>query len=77
MESSEQHTIRLAAKKLAHWYRYINETFVLWTHGKEDLQCFLQLLNSIHPSIKLSRKVKQNTVLPFLDVMVRKNQMAH
>jgi membrane-bound inhibitor of C-type lysozyme len=41
-EFFEQHVISLAAKKPADGYRYMDDTFTVWTHGKEELQSFLQ-----------------------------------
>jgi hypothetical protein len=33
--SFEQQAISLVAKKPAHWFRYMDDTF--WTHGKDEL----------------------------------------
>jgi hypothetical protein len=66
MEHFEQRAS--AAKKPAHWYRYVDDTFVVWPHGKEELQNFLQHLNSIHPNIKFTMEIEHNKSLPFLDV---------
>jgi hypothetical protein len=48
MESFEQQAISSGAKKCTHWYRYGYDTTVVWTHRKEELQGFLQQLNSVH-----------------------------
>jgi hypothetical protein len=58
------------AKKPAHWYRYVDDTFVVWTHGQEELHRFLQHLNTIHSNIKFTMEVEKNNTLPFLDVLV-------
>jgi hypothetical protein len=70
MESFELQAMSLATKKPAHWYRYVDDTFVVWTHGKEELRCFLQQLNSMHPNMKFTMEVEHNITLPFLDVLV-------
>jgi hypothetical protein len=70
MEFFEQQAINLATKKPAHWYRYADDTFVVWAHGKQELRVFLQHLNSIHPNIKFTLEVEQNHALPLLDVSV-------
>jgi hypothetical protein len=44
------------------WKRFVNDTNVLWPHGKEELQHLFQNLNNINGSI------------PFLDILInRKN----
>jgi hypothetical protein len=48
----EQQAISLVANKPAYGYRYINNRFVAWTYRKEQLQSFLQHLNSIHSNIQ-------------------------
>jgi hypothetical protein len=60
----------LATKKLAHWYRYVSDTFIVWTHRKERLHGFLQHLNSIHTDIKFTADVEQDRTLSFLDFLV-------
>ena len=33
------------------WKRYIDDIFVVWTHGEESLHTFINHLNTSHPSI--------------------------
>jgi hypothetical protein len=66
----EQQTISLETKKPAWWFRFVDDTFAVWPHGKDELQELLKHLNSIHPNITFTMKVEQNKVLPFLDVLV-------
>jgi hypothetical protein len=42
----------------------------MWSHGKDDLQDFLQHLNNIHKSIEFTMEIEQDRTLPFLDVLV-------
>jgi hypothetical protein len=70
MEHSEHQTWSSAIKKPTHCYRYVTYTFVVWAHGKDELQEFLKHLNNIHPIIKFAMKVEQNKTLLFLDVLV-------
>jgi hypothetical protein len=44
MESFEQQAICLVAKKLAHWYRYADDTFVIWTHGRKSFKISFTIL---------------------------------
>jgi hypothetical protein len=45
MEYSEQEAIVSAANKPAHWYRYADNTCVICTHGKDELQGLLKNQN--------------------------------
>ena len=51
------------------WLRYIDDIFIVWTHGRDLLNKFLDLANSFHPTIKFSSYSSSEQV-PFLDVMV-------
>ena len=44
------------------WLRYIDDIFLIWTHGRP-------LTNSFYPSIKFTSNIS-TTSIPFLDVMV-------
>ena len=55
------------------WLRYVDDTFVIWPHGRDKLQDFLSLLNEHHPSISFSFEIEANNTLPFLDVAVSRN----
>jgi hypothetical protein len=70
MESFEQQAISSVAKRSTHWYRCGYNTIVVWIHGKEELQDFLEHLNSVHTNIKVIVEVEQNKTLYFLSVLV-------
>jgi hypothetical protein len=36
------------------WFRYVDDTFVIWPHGPSKLSEFLDHLNSIHESIQFT-----------------------
>ena len=50
MEHFEQNALANIALVPKLWKRYVDDIFVLWSHGKE-LNIFLSYLNNIHPSI--------------------------
>ncbi len=31
------------------WHRYIDDVFMIWTHGVEELKKFIEHLKSVHP----------------------------
>jgi hypothetical protein len=70
MEYFEQKAISTAIKKPARWYRYVDDIFTVWSHGKDDLQDFLQHPNNIHKSIKFTMEAEQDRTLLFLDILV-------
>ena len=51
------------------WIRYIDDIFLIWTHGQEELDRFLEMCNNFHHSIKFTSE-SSTTEVPFLDVMV-------
>jgi hypothetical protein len=69
-EHFEQQAINKVPRKPTHWYRYMDDTFVVWPHREEELCKFLDHLNSIHHNIKFTMEVEKNQSLPFLDVLV-------
>ena len=51
------------------WWRYIDDIFMLWQHGEKALKKFLEILNSYHPTIKLTANYSREKI-SFLDVEV-------
>ena len=51
------------------WWRYIDDIFLIWTHGEEKLLEFINFLNSAHHSIKFAAEYSKESV-NFLDVKV-------
>ena len=54
------------------WLRYVDDTFVLWQHGDDHLQEFLQHLNGLHNRILFTMEKEDDHKLPFLDVLVER-----
>ena len=51
------------------WWRYIDDIFAIWEHGRESLMTFLDQINSFHPSIKFTAETSTQEV-SFLDTTV-------
>ena len=51
--------------------RFIDDIFLIWPHGEEELQKFLQMINHHHKTIKFTEEhsIKE---IPFLDTLVYK-----
>ena len=43
-------------------WRYIDVIFFIWEHGEESLGKFLNKLNSVHPTIKLTAEYSKETI---------------
>ena len=52
--------------------RYVDDTFVIWPHGLNKLNEFLNYINNIHSNIKFTVEIEKDNELPFLDVLVYK-----
>jgi hypothetical protein len=51
------------------WKRFIDDIFLIWTHGEESFQTFITHLNSAHPTIKFEISHSTESV-NFLDTTV-------
>jgi hypothetical protein len=50
------------------WLRYIDDIFVVWPHGPEQIQ-------NLRPSIQFTMDIVSDSVIPFLDVLVIRKEM--
>jgi len=55
------------------WKRFVNDTFVIWSHDKEELELLFLHLNNQFSSIKFTMEFESNGNLPFLDVLLSRN----
>ena len=60
MDSLEEVILSNSLLKPLVWWHYIDDIFILWEHGEQELKKFLETLNCYHPAIN------------FLDVTVVK-----
>ena len=54
------------------YYRYVDETFAAFNDENECNE-FLSHLNSLHPSLRFTFEKEYSPSLPFLDVLLKKN----
>ena len=54
------------------WFRYLDDCFINWIFGEDDLRRFHTLLNSLDPNIQftIEHSTKQ---LAFLDILIKKD----
>ena len=69
MGDLEQNLLAQSPLKPLVWWRYKDDIFMIWFHGKEKLSEFVNLLNSSHETIKFTHEVSPSKI-NFLDVTV-------
>ncbi|KAJ8919341.1 hypothetical protein NQ315_003925 [Exocentrus adspersus] len=74
MKDFEKRAVDSYHLKPSMWVRYVNDTFIVWSHGRDTIEGFLQHLNSIEESIKLKMETEKDGKLAFLDVLVEKKK---
>ena len=70
MDQVETEFLKTQKHKPLVWFRYIDDVFFIWTHGKETLSLFLEDLNNFHPNIKFFHEVNKESI-QFLDLNIR------
>jgi hypothetical protein len=71
MGNFEQRFLDTQEKKPSFIRRFLDDMFMLWTHGKEALLNFLTAMNNFHSDIKITYSFS-DTSINFLDVTVVK-----
>ena len=54
------------------WKRFIDDIFIIWTHGREKLDNFIRYLNLCHDTIKFTAEIS-NTNIDFPEITVKTN----
>ncbi|VEL37370.1 unnamed protein product [Protopolystoma xenopodis] len=49
---------------------YLDDYFALWSHGKENLNEFLNFINQLDERIKFTMEVEEDERLSFMDIVV-------
>ena len=52
------------------WKRFIDDIFMIWTHGEQKLQEFIYYLNNLHKTIKFTHEFSHERI-NFLDTTVK------
>jgi hypothetical protein len=76
MENFTQEALRRAKKKptqiCTDLYRSVDDTIMVWPHGKKPLQDYLCHLNNIHNNIRFTTELEESGPLLFPNVSVKK-----
>ena len=51
------------------WLRFIDDIFMIWKDGEQQLRWFLEALNNYHPTRKFTHTMDKNEIA-FLDTIV-------
>jgi hypothetical protein len=54
MQDFEKHALETATHKPTYWYRYVDDTFIIWPHGKDMQMELLEHINKQHNKIKFT-----------------------
>jgi hypothetical protein len=55
------------------WKRFLDDCFIIWNRGEDQVTDFFNILNTLSPTIKFTIESNKE-MLSFLDVMVIKRQ---
>jgi hypothetical protein len=50
------------------WFCYVDDTFVIWPHGTDKLERFLNHLNGLHRNTQFTIQTEGDSHPPFLDI---------
>lgn len=64
-----RHMLDSARLKSTLFYRYLEDTFVIWPH-RQELQAFFQYPDLLHNYIQFIMEVEENAEISFLSVLV-------
>ncbi len=74
MEDFENTAIATTDYQPRVWYRYVDDTFVVWQHGRAKLHDFLLHTNDLHYRIQFiiqfTMEIENNNSIPLHDVLV-------
>ena len=65
MEDTEKTVLKQAIHKPVSWFQYVDDTFIIWPHGREKLTEYLNHLNGFHINIQFTMEKEGH--LPFLN----------
>ena len=70
MDEIETEFSKTQEKTPVAWFRYIDDIFFIWNHGKEHLEIFLEKLINFNRDLKFTYESNEKEI-PFLDLNVK------
>ena len=74
MHLVEQEILQNPRFKPRIWHHFTDDVFIIWTHGKDKLEDFLDHINRVHETIKFTAEYSM-TEVGFLDTLFYKLNM--
>ena len=74
MAHFETEAMKKCYQKPSVYKRFLDDIFCVWDHGRQNLETFLEIMNSHHPAVKLTAVVEEISN-DFLDVTVFKGPL--
>jgi len=68
MEGFEERALEQATYRRLCWFYYVDHTFVIWLHGTEELERFLDHMNGLHRNIQFTLEMEKDHFPSFLDI---------
>ena len=69
----ESNMLNQSTLKPKTWLRFIDDIFMVWSHGIQALTLFMDMINSHHPTIKFTYEYNKQEI-SFLDTIVYKTE---
>ena len=74
MAHFETQALKKCYLKPSVFFRFLDDIFCVWDHGRENLGTFLEIFNSHHPAVKLTANIQEFSN-DFLDVTIFKGPL--
>ncbi len=75
MEEVENTVLRAFPIALKMYVRFVDNIFLVYDSSKMHLQELLDVFNDQHPDIKLTCEMEEDQQLPYLDILVKRNNI--
>jgi hypothetical protein len=75
-EDVEKKVLAQATHKPVCWFRYVDDTSVIWPNGREKLTEFLTHLSGFQTNMQFTMQKEEEGHLPFLDIDITENRTA-
>lgn len=76
MAQFESEAMSKCYQKPTVYWRFLDDIFMIWDHGRQNLISFLDIMNAHHPNVTLTANIQENSI-DFLDVTIFKGPLLH
>jgi hypothetical protein len=70
MEDLEERALAQANYKPLCWFRYVDDVFVIWPYGTENLERVRDHLNVLRRNLQFTMEIERDVHLPFRDINI-------